>query len=430
MFVVLSPAHPDPMYKQVTDQIKDAIASGDLKPNDRLPSVRELSEALNVSAITIKRAYQDLETEGFILTRAGTGLVRRARWSATPCGSASSRSCRRSCAGWSGPARSSASRRATSSGSPGRSRGTDMDTVLEATDLTKHYEDFSLRGVSLTVRRGSDLGDLRPERGRQVHAAADAGRPDAGADGHAPRARRSRSADAERDLKNRIGYVPQEPVFYENQTVEWHARFVAPYFARWDGAGFYRLLDEFKVNPLKKVKHLSGGQKKLLSMAFALSHDAELLILDEPTAGLDIVHRRSMLDRLRALANGGETTVIVASHITDGLDEIAEDIWFLDDGRVVAHEDKDDLLARWKWVHFKDGALPKAIEEGLVAREAAAIRQQRTDRRLPQPAGRAGRPARERRRQTRQRHARGRSALVHQGGLRWTRFSAAVRSTT
>ena len=73
MFVVLSPAHPDPMYKQVTDQIKDAIASGDLKPNDRLPSVRELSEALNVSAITVKRAYADLETDGYILTRAGLG---------------------------------------------------------------------------------------------------------------------------------------------------------------------------------------------------------------------------------------------------------------------------------------------------------------------------------------------------------------------
>jgi GntR family transcriptional regulator len=73
LFVVLSPTHPDPMYKQVTDQIKDAIASGDLKPNERLPSVRELSEALNVSAITIKRAYQDLETDGYILTRAGLG---------------------------------------------------------------------------------------------------------------------------------------------------------------------------------------------------------------------------------------------------------------------------------------------------------------------------------------------------------------------
>ena len=73
MFVALSPAHPDPMYKQVTDQIKDAIASGDLQPNDRLPSVRELTEALNVSAITIKRAYQDLENDGYILTRAGLG---------------------------------------------------------------------------------------------------------------------------------------------------------------------------------------------------------------------------------------------------------------------------------------------------------------------------------------------------------------------
>ena len=73
MFIALSPSHPDPMYKQVTDQVKDAIATGDLKPNDRLPSVRELSEALKVSAITIKRAYLDLETEGYILTRAGLG---------------------------------------------------------------------------------------------------------------------------------------------------------------------------------------------------------------------------------------------------------------------------------------------------------------------------------------------------------------------
>src|SRR5512136_1087575 len=73
LFIVLSPSHPDPMYKQITDQVKDAIATGDLVPNDRLPSVRELSEALKVSAITIKRAYLDLENEGYILARAGLG---------------------------------------------------------------------------------------------------------------------------------------------------------------------------------------------------------------------------------------------------------------------------------------------------------------------------------------------------------------------
>jgi GntR family transcriptional regulator len=73
LFIALSPSHPDPMYKQVTDQIKNAIASGDMKPGAKLPSIRELSEGLKISAITIKRAYLDLETEGYILTRAGLG---------------------------------------------------------------------------------------------------------------------------------------------------------------------------------------------------------------------------------------------------------------------------------------------------------------------------------------------------------------------
>jgi len=73
VFIALSPSNPDPMYKQVTDQIKNAIASGDLKPGEKLPSVRELAEGLKISAITIKRAYLDLENEGYILTRAGLG---------------------------------------------------------------------------------------------------------------------------------------------------------------------------------------------------------------------------------------------------------------------------------------------------------------------------------------------------------------------
>jgi len=73
LFIALSTSNPDPMYKQVTDQIKNAIASGDLKPGDKLPSIRELAEGLQTSAITIKRAYLDLENEDYILTRAGMG---------------------------------------------------------------------------------------------------------------------------------------------------------------------------------------------------------------------------------------------------------------------------------------------------------------------------------------------------------------------
>ncbi len=240
-----------------------------------------------------------------------------------------------------------------------------MDTMLEATGVGKRYEDFTLRDISLGVRRGSITGIFGPNgAGKstlirvlacQVPAATGTvrlfGVPCAGHDAA---------------IKNRIGYVPQEPVFYVDKTVQWNTRFAAAYFAEWDGGEFYRLLDHFKVNPLKTVKHLSGGQKKLLALAMALSHRPELLILDEPSAGLDVLHRRALLDRLRAFVAEGDRAAIVASHITDGLDEIAEDVSFLHEGRVILHDDRDDLLARWKWILYEDGAIDRSIEEGLT----------------------------------------------------------------
>ncbi|MFC2166686.1 GntR family transcriptional regulator [Acidobacteriota bacterium] len=73
MFILISPLNPEPMYKQVKDQIKDAIATKVLKPESKLPSIREMSKELKISIITIKRAYADLEKEGYIFTRSGMG---------------------------------------------------------------------------------------------------------------------------------------------------------------------------------------------------------------------------------------------------------------------------------------------------------------------------------------------------------------------
>jgi GntR family transcriptional regulator len=73
VFIVISPSNPDPMHRQVTDQVKDAIAKGTLKAGEKLPSIREMSKELSISPITIKRSYRDLEHEGYITTRAGLG---------------------------------------------------------------------------------------------------------------------------------------------------------------------------------------------------------------------------------------------------------------------------------------------------------------------------------------------------------------------
>lgn len=73
LLIAISKEDPDPMHKQVTDQMRDAIAKGTLSPGARLPSIREMARELAVSPITIKRAYGDLEREGYLITRAGLG---------------------------------------------------------------------------------------------------------------------------------------------------------------------------------------------------------------------------------------------------------------------------------------------------------------------------------------------------------------------
>ena len=76
---------------------------------------------------------------------------------------------------------------------------------------------------------------------------------------------------------------------------------------------------------------------------------------------------RTLLDRLRAFVAEGDKTVVVASHITDGLDEIAEAVTFLLDGRIVLKADSDDLMTKWKWIHYREGALDSAIEDRLAS---------------------------------------------------------------
>jgi GntR family transcriptional regulator len=73
MLIVISYNNPEPIFRQIMEQIKIAIAAGDLKENEKLPSIREMAQELKVSVITVKRAYTDLEAEGYLVTRPGLG---------------------------------------------------------------------------------------------------------------------------------------------------------------------------------------------------------------------------------------------------------------------------------------------------------------------------------------------------------------------
>jgi ABC-2 type transport system ATP-binding protein len=247
-----------------------------------------------------------------------------------------------------------------------------MSPILEAAGLAKRYHDFSLGEISLEITPGSTTAVFGPIGAGKTtllkllshQIPADAGTVRAFGLGY---------ENDEKEIKNRIGYVPQEPFFYLDRSVEFNARFAADYFKRWDGSCFYGFLDEFKISREKKVKHLSRGQKTLLSLALALSHEADLLLLDEPTAGLDIVLRRAILDRLRMFTGDGKRAVVVSSHITDGLEDIAEYIDVLAGGKLIFRSDKDDLQTRWKRIHFKDGAIPPDLVRKLSGVRAQAF---------------------------------------------------------
>ncbi len=245
-----------------------------------------------------------------------------------------------------------------------------MTPVLEAKSLTKRFHDFTLKDISVEIPRGCITAFFGPTGAGKTtlmkllahQIPANSGTVSVFGLSYDER---------ETEIKNRIGYVPQEPNYYQDRSVEFNARFAASFFERWDGGAFYRLLDEFRVSREKAVKRLSRGQKTLLSIALALSHGADLFIMDEPTAGLDVILRRTILERLRKFVSDGERAVVVSSHITDGLEDIAEYVNFLDEGRLVFQSGKDELLARWKRIHFKEGALPPALVKQL-----ADVRQQ------------------------------------------------------
>jgi ABC-2 type transport system ATP-binding protein len=235
-----------------------------------------------------------------------------------------------------------------------------MDSVLKAERLAKTYHGFSLRDVSLEIPPGSIVGLFGPTGAGKTTLMKLLAR-QIPAESGIIRVFGLDYEDRETDIKNRVGIVPQEPVFYRDRSVEYNARFAASFYEKWDGGAFYRMLDEFRIIRETTFKRLSRGQKTLFALALALSHGADLLLLDEPAAGLDILLRRSLLERLRRFVSDGERSVLVSSHITDGLEDVSEVVYFLDAGRLLHRAEKDELMARWKRIHYKEGTLPPSL---------------------------------------------------------------------
>lgn len=126
-------------------------------------------------------------------------------------------------------------------------------------------------------------------------------------------------------------------------------------YKQFDKSFFLRMVNQFELPKNKKIKEFSTGMKAKLKIIVAMSHQAQLLILDEPTAGLDVIARDELLDMMRDyMAEDDQRAILISSHISSDLETLCDDIYMIHNGQVIMHEDTDVLLSEYALLKVDD----------------------------------------------------------------------------
>lgn len=227
-----------------------------------------------------------------------------------------------------------------------------MENILEVNDISKEYKDFRLDHITFSVPRGmicGMIGENGAGKTTTISCIIDILRPDSGD----VRVFGMDYAHAAREIKERIGLVmdglEQNPFLYVSDLDKIMKRL----YRTWDSGRFQSYLKRFQLPADKKVKDLSKGMNVKLNFAIALSHDVELLILDEATSGLDPVMRDEILDLLQEFVTDENHSILISSHITSDLDKIADYILFIHEGKISFLKSREDIELNYGVLHCR-----------------------------------------------------------------------------
>lgn len=172
-------------------------------------------------------------------------------------------------------------------------------------------------------------------------------------------------------LMDRIGVVPEEADAPPEMRVSALGDFAAGLYTRWQQSAFDDRLRRFAIDPRKRFKELSKGQKKQVSLALALAVSPEIVLLDDPTLGLDVVARKSLFEEvIGELADRG-ITILITTHDLAPVESIADRIGILKDGQLVLDEEVETVKSRFRRIRVNTPAL--ALSNGALV--AASVRQ-------------------------------------------------------
>jgi ABC-2 type transport system ATP-binding protein len=234
--------------------------------------------------------------------------------------------------------------------------------VLELDGVTKQYgRTWALSGLSLRVQPGEVYGFLgRNGAGKSTAIRIVMGiLPSTGGDVKLFGTKASRGTHVA--LRRRIGYVAQEQSFYGWMTTRTIGKFVRGFYPGWDDAEYERLVGELELPREQRIATFSGGMKVKLALAIAFAHRPELLVLDEPTAGLDPLARREFLEHVRDRATSSGTTTFFSTHLIDEIELAAHRVCIVDGGQALYEGSTSELRTHVRLLTAVAEAPPPAV---------------------------------------------------------------------
>ena len=218
-----------------------------------------------------------------------------------------------------------------------------MNNIIEIKKLTKKYPNFTLGPIDLNIKEGEIIG-LIGENGAGkttlIKSILNILHPEY----QTLKVFNQDFSTNEDAIKEDIGIVLDNAFFPDSLTALDINNIMKGVYQNWDAKLFQDYLKQFSLPKDKKIKELSKGMLKKLEIATSLAHKPKLLILDEPTSGLDPVVRSEVLDIFLNFIQEEDHTIILSTHITSDLEQIADEIIFINDGEIILNEKRDDIF--------------------------------------------------------------------------------------
>lgn len=252
----------------------------------------------------------------------------------------------------------------------------DIKNVIEVKQLSKSLGSFKLGEMSFELPLGYIIG-LVGENGAGkttlLHLLLGLYRPSEGE----VKVLGQNYEDDEIQIRREIGFVLQERLFFEKESLISNGDIYGAYYEKYDRELFLTYLNEFGLPADKKYKKLSKGEELKFQFAFALSHKPRLLIMDEATGNFDPKFREVFLQYLKEFIKDGESSVLLATHLTQELEQMADYIMYIEKGKLLFSYDIETLRSRFRVVtgeEYKIKLLPKdkviCMEKGKLSTRA------------------------------------------------------------